>query len=52
MKQNMTKWGGRKEIEGKEEEGNTNFNHFINNRLKVNLFFHLYLEKFQNVIFS
>jgi hypothetical protein len=43
---------GEKEIQGKEEEGNINFNDFINNAFKANLFFHLYLEQFQNVIFS
>ncbi len=43
---------GEKEIEGREEKGNINFNDFINNALKVNLFFHLHLEQFHNVIFS
>jgi hypothetical protein len=43
---------GEKEIEGREEEGNINFNDFINNALKANLFFHLYLKQFHNAIFS
>lgn len=43
---------GGKEIEGREEEGNINFNDFINNALKANSFFHLYIKKNHNVIFS